>query len=152
MDQDESNRLRMASAEAEELAQNGDIAQILAQLMSDDADVVLIGVMASQTLVQSGGDDDRLFPAAARLLSTSGDSDVRWQSAILMGLYLPCRAEQIWQTVVDLGSSEDGDAREMIATVLLEHLIDYDAARYRPLAEDAAARSSYFQQTLDLCW
>lgn len=60
----------------------------------------------------------------------SCNNDVRWQSIIVIGEYIPFgkRNDEIWDILIEFGGRDD-DMQDALATVLLEHLLEYDFER-----------------------
>jgi len=73
-------------------------------------------------------------------------------AAILIGMLIDTYPEVVWNVVEELGKSSDPLIRMIVATTLLEHLIEHDSATYDGRAEDLAKTSGHFRDTLGMCW
>ena len=61
--------------------------------------------------------------------------------------------EGVWQVICEFGVTEDEDMRIAVATVLLEHLLEYHFTTYFPrLEEKIKGGSSLLADTLRRCW
>ena len=87
------------------------------------------------------------FVLAKRLIN-DGDNDCRWQAIIIVGEYIHTHPDVVWQIIVRYGGSKDNDLRMAIATVLLEHLLEYHFQRFFIRAKRLAFQSSFFADTL----
>jgi hypothetical protein len=84
--------------------------------------------------------------------AAEGTEDARWQAIIKISDFIPQEPEAIWPFVLKWGSHEDGDVRAAIATVLLEHLLEYHFDLLFPRIETAARSNVEFGKTTALCW
>jgi hypothetical protein len=95
--------------------------------------------------------------AAEKILPGHEVSDVtedpRWQAIVKISDFIPQEPEAIWPFVLKWGSSKwDDDLRAAIATVLLEHLLEYHFDLLFPRIEIAARSNVWFGKTTSLCW
>jgi hypothetical protein len=95
--------------------------------------------------------------AAAELIlpgkcAPEGETDERWQALIEVGYFIESDPEPIWSFVLKWGSHDDEDLRGGVATVLLEHLLEYHFDLLFPRIEAAARSSSLFAETFKACW
>lgn len=58
------------------------------------------------------------------------DKDRRWQAAIAAGELIPDGPESVWQIVQKFGSDTHEDVRAVIATCVLEHLLEHHFVPY----------------------
>ena len=77
----------------------------------------------------SDGEPSWFFDIAKEHIS-SKNNDIRWQSIIVIGEYIPTgqRNEEIWNLILQYCGYDD-DMQVALATVLLEHLLEYDFER-----------------------
>jgi hypothetical protein len=61
---------------------------------------------------------------------------------ILLGLYIEDFPDQIYSIAIARGSSRVGDTRDAVATVLLEHLIEFDASYLDKFRNDAQSNTN----------
>jgi hypothetical protein len=78
--------------------------------------------------------------------------DPRWQAIIRVGEYVETDPEPVWQFIRRWGAYPDEDLRAAVATVLLEHLLEYHFAAYFPLVEREAVGNPLFGDTFLSCW
>jgi hypothetical protein len=94
--------------------------------------------------------------AAERVLpgecAPEGEEDERWQHLIKIGYFVESDPEAVWLFVLKWGSHEDEDLRGGVATVLLEHLLEYHFNLIFPRVEVAAKQNSLFADTFKSCW
>lgn len=91
------------------------------------------------------------FRLAAGLLDDRV-SKIRWQSAILLGDFLPTMHAEIWKLCLGRGASSNEDVRAMVACVLLEHLFEHHFDRYFPLVAAKVRGGRNFEDTVSTCW
>jgi len=92
---------------------------------------------------------ERLLPGVA---SPHGTNDPRWQAIGKIADFIPQEPEAIWPFVLKWGSHKDDDVSAAIATVLLEHLLEYHFDLLFPRIETAAKSNLWFGKTTKLCW
>jgi len=81
------------------------------------------------------------------------DSNVRWQAAILMGEFIPLYPAAIWRVVLHYGKSRSQDVRDMIACVLLEHVVQQHPDVYYPLWEKLKVDPhKQLRETANIAW
>ena len=94
--------------------------------------------------------------AAEKLLpgipSPDGAEDPRWQAIIRVGDFVEHEPEEIWHFVLKWGSHEDEDVQAAIATLLLEHLLEYHFDLLFPRVEIAAKSNGCFANTTAQCY
>jgi len=104
----------------------------------------------------SSPDVQSAIAAAERLLpgkrAPKGESDGRWQLLIKIGCFVACDPDAVWPFVVKWGSHEDEDLRSGVATVLLEHLLEYHFDLIFPGVEAAATSNPLFADTFRTGW
>jgi hypothetical protein len=107
---------------------DGDVDR-LENLLRDGTDEERIAGLKEMRDNISDGQPTRFFDIARRLVG-SENNDVRWQSIIVIGEFIPCgqRNEEIWRLILDHCGMDD-DMKGALATVLLEHLLEYDSDR-----------------------
>lgn len=80
--------------------------------------------------------------------------EVRWQAIIVIGEYIPVgiRNEEIWNLVIQY-SGVDDDMQQALATVLLEHLLEYDYdCTIKRIATAASDWNTTLRDVLERCW
>jgi hypothetical protein len=92
---------------------------------------------------------ERLLPGRA---APEGQKDPRWQAIIVIGEFVKEEPEAIWPFVLRWGSHEDEDVRAAIATLLLEHLLEYHFDLIFPRVQVAARSNKWFGKTTTQCW
>lgn len=101
--------------------------------------------------IESGIPSSSFFNLA-RSLITDPDNDCRWQAVIVVGEDIEENPEPVWQVICQFGVSEDEDMRAAVATVLLEHLLEYHFAAYFPrLKEKIEGGTLLLADTLSRC-
>jgi len=80
------------------------------------------------------------------------EQDPRWQAIIVIGEFVEKEPEAIWPFVLRWGSHEDEDLRAAIATLLLEHLLEYHFELIFPRVQVAARDNRWFGKTTTQCW
>lgn len=144
--------LTQAAQESVELERTASPEQIVRQVRAEAARQRLPAIMALGGLVLRAGPlDGGTLALLRQVLLSDGDSDCRWQAAIVIGLHIETRAEEVWQITAAAGCSEDADVRAAVATCLLEHLIEHDR-RYLDRAQQLASRDARFRETLASSW
>jgi hypothetical protein len=95
----------------------------------------------------------RPFFSLARSLINDSNNDCRWQAIIVVGEFIEENPEGVWEVICEHGVSDDDDMRTAVATVLLEHLLEYHFSAYFPrLKEKIKDGSSLLADTLSRCW
>ena len=84
--------------------------------------------------------------------AADGEIDLRWQAIIEVGEFIESNPEEVWEFVVAWADHEQEDLRDAIATVLLEHLLEYHFDLIFPRVEVHAAASPLFADTFGRCW
>jgi hypothetical protein len=101
------------------------LARELARGTSDER----IAALKEMRDLVSRGKTAGLFELALRQVA-SEENDVRWQSLIVIGEFIPLGAhnERIWSLILEYCGIDD-DMQSALATVLLEHLLEHDFER-----------------------
>ena len=82
-----------------------------------------------------------------------GENDPRWQAIIKIGNFVESEPEVIWPFVLKWGSlPNEEDLSNAIATLLLEHLLDYHFDLIFPRVESAARSNISFASTFARSW
>ena len=93
------------------------------------------------------------YAQLCRKLIADADNNCRWQALILAGEWIQLAPELVWSLVLEFGASGDEDMRTGVATVLLEHLLDYDFDTFFPrLRSLIEAGHPMLADTLRRCW
>jgi len=77
--------------------------------------------------------------------------DARWQAIIKVGEFLETHPDQVWEFCLRWGVSECADVRSAIATILLEHLLEYHFEMIFPRVLKASRRNKLFADTFCRC-
>ena len=106
--------------------------------------------MSPQAAVQ------RAIARAERILpgtpASEDKRDPRWQAILRVGEFIEAQPEAVWQFAHRWGKHAQADLRMAIATVLLEHLLEYHFELLFPRVRQAALSSPRFADTLGSCW
>jgi hypothetical protein len=95
----------------------------------------------------------RRYLGLARHLVEDRNNTCRWQALIVVGESVRTNPEAVWRVVAKYGGSRDRDMRTAIATVLLEHLLEYHFRRYFPRVKRRILHGdAQFADTLRMCW
>ena len=101
--------------------------------------------------IESGGRPED-YLAVARPLVADADNDCRWQALIVVGECIQSSPEAVWDVICQHGVSDDEDMRAGVATVLLEHLLEYHFDAYFPrLKVRIEGGSELLADTLSRC-
>lgn len=82
----------------------------------------------------------------------SAGIDPRWQAIIKVGEFVESSPEPVWEFVRRWGNHPQEDLRDAIASLLLEHLLEYHFEALFPSVEAAAAADPLFAETFLRCW
>lgn len=77
--------------------------------------------------------------------------DLRWQAIGDICEFVETHPEQIWSFVQKWGRHENEDLRAAIATILLEHLLQYHFDMIFPRVEKEVKESRFFEATFCIC-
>src|SRR3954469_24973062 len=77
---------------------------------------------------------------------------VRWQTIGALGEFVEADPEAIWTFVSRWGDNPLEDLRDAVATVLLEHLLEYHFALIFPRVETATRENLLFADMFQRCW
>jgi hypothetical protein len=92
---------------------------------------------------------EQLLPGVA---VPDGEVDLRWQAIIQVGNFVEREPESIWPFVLKWGANPDEDVRAAIATLLLEHLLEFHFDLLFPRIEATARSNEWFAKTTAQCW
>lgn len=81
-----------------------------------------------------------------------GESDPRWQAIMKIEDFLETQPEGVWAFARRWGKHPNPDLRSAIATLLLEHLLEYHFDLIFPSLEIEVRKSRRFKDTLRRCW
>ena len=80
-------------------------------------------------------------------------SDCRWQALVVIGHFISTNPDAVWRVVLRHGAAATADLRTGVATVLLEHLLEYDAGTFVPKVESELIRQPRaFADMVARCW
>jgi hypothetical protein len=101
-------------------------------------------------------DVQRAIAVAERILpgkpAPDGAYDIRWQALMKIEDFIEFEPDAIWPFVLKWGCYEDEDLRAAVATLLLEHLLEYHFDLIFPKVESAVRSNSLFAKTFKICW
>jgi hypothetical protein len=96
---------------------------------------------------------DAIHTADALLSGNAQENDNdRWQAIIAVGKYIESEPEPIWEFVRRWGNHPLEDLRVVIATVLLEHLLEFHFELIFPRIEGVAQDDPLFADMFCRCW
>jgi len=78
--------------------------------------------------------------------------DPRWQALIALAAHIETAPQQVWEFARRWGGSEDEDLRDAVATLLLEHLLEYHFESLFSAIEVEVARSATFADCFSRTW
>ena len=84
--------------------------------------------------------------------AVEGGLDPRWQAIIEVGQFIEEEPEAVWAFSRKWGECEDDDLRMAVATVLLEHLLEYHFDLIFPRVRATAQQNPLFAWTFAHCW
>lgn len=148
-----SGQSERALAEAWERADAGyERADVEALAQSKQPGDRLLALCAARKRIDAGDSPGLYLEMASRLVADS-DNNCRWQAAIVVGESIDTDPEAVWRVVACFGDSPDDDMRDVMATVLLEHLLEHDFDGYMDKVKAEIARGRLgFLDTLASCW
>jgi len=98
---------------------------------------------------------DRVIADAERLLPgkpVDEGEDPRWQAIIAIAEFIETDPEPVWSFIARWGIHEREDLQAAIATVLLEHLLEYHFDEFFPRVEQLVLANKQFANTFSRCW
>jgi hypothetical protein len=128
------------------------IPQLTALTRSRTAVDRLFALMVMRRQMETRGPVRGYFPLAKRLIRDA-NNNCRWQALIVVGEFIKEMPEVVWPIVLRFGSCDDEDMRAGVATVLLEHLLEYHRRVYEPLLNKHIQNgNASLAATLSMCW
>lgn len=131
-----------------------DIEIIKSKLCSTDREERLCALLHIRHLINHDRIISDLFELAVRHIEDI-DSDCRWQAIIIIGEFLNTRQEDIWKIIITFGSSDNGDIRTAIATVLLEHFFEENSnlfdIKFETISHEISKGNKNLINTLSIC-
>ena len=92
---------------------------------------------------------ERILPGKP---APEGENDPRWQAIIAIEDFVETQPQAVWAFVRRWGKHSNPDLRSAIATLLLEHLLEYHFDLIFPSVEGEVRISKRFRGTLKRCW
>lgn len=126
---------------------------LLKKVLSSGSDEEKIAAFKSMRRQIADGEPTVFFDLAKDHV-TDRNSDVRWQAIIVLGEYIPSgrRNEDIWNFIVQCCGIDD-DMQDALATILLEHLLEYDVHRTIDRIKAAPPqKAAPLLDVLERCW
>jgi hypothetical protein len=93
------------------------------------------------------------FDIAQKLVSDK-NNNVRWQALIVLGEYIPSgiRNDDIWN-IIENFCDTDEDMQNALATILLEHLLEYDYdSTCQKLQSVTSEKIDFIRNLISRCW
>jgi hypothetical protein len=112
-----------------------------------------IAALKEMRSIISNGEPSIFFDLAKSHIG-SKNNDIRWQSLIVIGEYIPYgrRNDEIRRLILEF-CRIDEDMQDALATVLLEHLLQHDFNRSLTwIKEQLKQGTKYFQELVERCW
>ena len=100
------------------------------------------------TVEQAIAEAERILPGTP---SPQGQRDARWQAVIRVGTFIESDPEQVWAFACKWGRHSSADLRTVVATCLLEHLLEYHFDMVFPRVETAVRQSRRFADAFSMC-
>ena len=101
------------------------------------------------TVVQAIRKAERILPGQ---VAPEGQMDPRWQAIMLVEEHIEEHPDEVWRFARKWGTHANADLRTAIATLLVEHLLEYHFSRIFPLVSGACRQSARFADTVNRCW
>jgi hypothetical protein len=121
-------------------------------LESNEAKKRLFALLLIRKQIEEGDSPCDYFDLAHKTVNDS-DNNCRWQSLIIISELIEIQPDLVWSVILEYGDSDDDDMRTAIATVLLEHLLDFNFDKYfTKLREEILKGRNQFIDTLEMCW
>jgi hypothetical protein len=92
---------------------------------------------------------ERILPGKP---APEGENDPRWQAIMRIEDFVETQPEGVWAFTRRWGKHPNPDLRSGIATLLLEHLLEYHFDLIFPRVEGEVRTSKRFKDTLKRCW
>ena len=88
----------------------------------------------------------------ARSLIGDRSNKCRWQALIVVGEFIKIAPDAVWNIARKYGVSKDEDMRNGVATVLLEHLLEYHFSEIFPKVKSLVLKDEHFADTFQRIW
>lgn len=92
---------------------------------------------------------ERILPGKP---AREGENDPRWQAILRIGDFVEAQPESVWAFARRWAKHPNPDLRAAIATLLLEHLLEYHFDLIFPSVENEVLASKRSKDTLKRCW
>jgi hypothetical protein len=106
------------------------------------------GKMHVMDVDQAIADAERLLPGTP----VEQGVDPRWQAIIEISQFVDTDPEPVWLFIARWGNHNQEDLRTAVATVLLEHLLEYHFDAYFPRVEQLVLADKLFANMFCSCW
>jgi hypothetical protein len=98
------------------------------------------------------GRPKRYLSLAGRLINDR-TKQCRWAAAILIQDFIPFFPDDVWEIVRTSSNTANPDLRDALATVILEHLLEWDFDRViARIREELVQRNRSIGQVAAQCW
>jgi len=120
---------------------------------SPDPELRLLALSLMRKQIAAGASPGDYLGLAYSLVWDVDHNSCRWQALIVLSESIMTDPETVWRAVCEFGEWEDEDMRAGVATVLLEHLLEYHFQAYYPrLKKRIAGGSKLMADTLSRCY
>jgi hypothetical protein len=93
-------------------------------IFSADDDKKLLALLTIRKKLENNASRDFSYFTLSKEFLSSTDNDCKWQSFIIIGVFMETRPDDCWQIIINHGDSNDQDTRAAVATILLEHYFE----------------------------
>jgi len=81
-----------------------------------------------------------------------GETDPVWQAIIKVSMFIETNPKELWAFISQWGSCDDENVRTAVATLALEHFLEFHFEDYFSLVEELVKSDRYFADTFARCW
>ena len=151
-DSERNEQLGDAWARAQSYSGDTSVPSLRQMCRSDDPDTRILGLVLMRLRIYSAELLTDYFDIARQLVEDQNNT-CRWQSIIVIGEFIESDPESVWEVASHYGVSDDEEMRTAVATVLLEHLLEYYFDTYFPRVRSLVqGGSSNLADTLSRCY
>jgi hypothetical protein len=101
------------------------------------------------TLDQAIRRAERIMPGTK---APEGESDPVWQAIIQVSMFIETNPKEMWAFISKWGRCDNENVRTAVATLVLEHFLEYYFDDYFLLVEELVKSDRYFADTFSRCW
>ena len=152
LDSENDEQLDDARERAKSYSGDTSVQSLRQMCLSDDSDTRILGLVLMRLQIDSAELLTDYFDIARQLIEDQNNT-CRWQSIIVIGEFIESDPDSVWEVASYYGASDDEDMRDAVATVLLEHLLEYYFDTYFPRVRSLIQGGSMnLADTLSSCW